>query len=116
VSGLCYVHPHLGEECAKTDIKRVRVNLLQPGFEPALLDVTKELELSTTALREKFTELLKAENIDHKDIKRAGAMFSFYQGRWPSSCFLEVVTSENKKLEVAVDSAGKTAEVLRDHS
>lgn len=116
VSGLCYVHPHLGEECVKAGIKTISVNLLEPGLEPALSNVTKELQLSTEALRAKFSELLKSENIGRENIQSADAMFSFYQGRWPSSCYIEVVTSENKKLEVAVDSTGRTAEVLRDHS
>jgi len=116
VSGLCYVHPHLGEKCKETGIKSIGVNLMKPGFDAELPSITKELELSTNALREKFNELLTVENIQASEIKSAYATFDFLRGRWPTSCYIEVVTSEGKKAEVAVDSSGKTAEVLHASS
>ena len=112
VSGLCYVHPHLGEKCKEIGIKSIGVNLVKPGFNAELPSITKELELSTNALREKFKELLAVENIQASDIKGAYATFSFLRGRWPTNCYIEVITTEGKKTEVAVDSSGKTAEVL----
>lgn len=108
VSGLCYVHPHLGEECQKLGIKEISVNLVTPGFNPALLPVTNELELSTNALREKLSELLAAENIPPSGIKSAHATFGFLPDRWPISCYINIVTTEGKKAEVTVDSSGKT--------
>ena len=116
VSGLCYVHPHLGEECKKSGIKKISVNLVTPGFDPELPSITRELELSTNALREKFSELLAVENIPASGIKSAYATFGFLRGRWPTSCYIEAVTIEGKKTEVAVDSTGKTAEVLHASS
>jgi len=116
VSGLCYVHPHLGEECKKAGIKTIDVNLLKPGFDPKLPSITKELELSTNALREKYSELLAVESIHASEIKSAYATFEFLRGRWPTSCYIEVVTVEGKKIEVAVYSSGKTAELLHARS
>lgn len=116
VSGLCYVHPHLGEECKKSGIKKISVNLVTSDFDPELAYITKELELSTNALREKFSELLAVENIESLEIKSAYVSFGFLRGRWPTSCYIEAVTTEGKKTEVAVDSSGKTAEVLHANS
>lgn len=116
VSGLCYVHPHLGEECKKSGIKTICVNLVTPGFDPELPSMTRELEMSTNALRVKFNELMVIENIQASEIKSAYSKFSFLRGRWPTSCYIEVVTFEGKKTEVAVDSSGKTAEVLHASS
>ena len=116
VSGLCYVHPHLGEKCKEIGIKSISVNLLTPGFDAELQSITKELELSTNALREKFSELLASEHIQDSEIKSAYATFDFLRGRWPTSCYIEVVSTEGKKTEVAVDSSGKTAEILRASS
>ena len=116
VSGLCYVHPHLGEECKKTGIKTISVNLMTLGFDPELPSTTRELELSTSALREKFNELLAVENIQAQELKSASATFGFLRGRWPSSCYIEVVTFEGKKTEISVDSSGKTAEILHASS
>ena len=116
VSGLCYVHPHLGEECKKSGIKKISVNLMTQDFDPELPSITKELELSTNALREKFSELLAVENIQSSEIKNAYASFGFLRGRWPTSRYIEVITTEGKKTEIAVDSSGKTAEALHAKS
>lgn len=116
VSGLCYVHPHLGEACKELGIKDISINLLEPEINPRLQNVTKEIELSTDALRQKFKELLEVEHISTFEIENAFTTFNFNQGRWPSSCYIEVTTKECKKVDVAVDSSGKTAEVLHAHS
>ncbi len=116
VSGLCYVHPHLGEKCKEIGIKSIGINLMQPEFDIELQSITKELKLSTNALREKFNELLIVENINASEIIKANIIFNFMYGRWPSSCFIEAVTVEGAKVEVAVDSEGKTAEVLHASS
>ncbi len=116
VSGLCYVHPHLGEWCKELGINSTGVDLLKPGFELESPSITKELELSTNALREKFYELLAVENILASEITGAYATFSFLRGTWPTSCYIKVVTVEGKIAEIAVDSSGKTAEVLHARS
>jgi len=89
---------------------------MEPGFDAELSSITKELELSTNALREKFNELLAVEHIQASEIKSAYATFGFLHGKWPTSCYIEVITIEGKKAEVAVDSSGKTAEVLHASS
>ena len=116
MSGLCNIHPHLGKVCKSIGVVKISVNLLEPGFEPSLVKISNELRLSTNALREKFSTLLKAEKNNVENLRKAYALFSFYQDSWPSSCYIEIYTQEGKRLEVAVDSIGNTAEELRGHS
>lgn len=110
MSGLCYIHPHLGEMCKKLELESISVNLVNSGFSAKLPAITKELEFSTNALREKFCEILAIENIQSSEVESAIATFDFLRGKWPTSCYIEVVTVEGKKVEVAVDSLGKLAE------
>jgi hypothetical protein len=115
VSGLCYIHPHLGALCKEQDIKSIRVSLYEAKFEPALINITKELELSTDALREKFNEILDSEKITLNEIQNAYATFEFLQAKWPVGCCVSVRNLEGKVIEVAVGSDGKSAEVLRGY-
>jgi hypothetical protein len=116
VSGLCYVHPHLGSQCKDLGIKSVRVGLLEPSFDPSLGDIPKELSLSTNALREKFDEILASEHISRNEIKDAYATFEFLQAKWPVGCCVSAYDLQGKKIEAAVGSDGNSAEVLRGHS
>jgi hypothetical protein len=115
VSGLCYIHPHLGELCKKQGIKSVRINLQEPSFEPALSDISRELELAANALRERFIEIMAAEKISPNEIQEAYATFEFLQAKWPVGCCVSVLNLEGKKVEAVVGSDGKSAEVLRGH-
>ena len=108
MSGLCYVHPHLGDACKKAGITKININLLNAGFDPILPSITKELELSTNALRDKFKELLDVESIQNSEIEYASAIFELPQGRWPTQCYIEVKTNDGKKSDITVDSSGKT--------
>lgn len=112
ISGLCYIHPHLGEVCNKLGIKSIRINLMKPGFDVELPSVSKALKLSTDALRERYTALLTVENIQASEIKSTYATFFFLHDEWPVSCYIKVITIEGKKADVAVELSGKTVEVL----
>ncbi len=115
MSGLCYVHPHLGAVCKGLGIKSVQVGLLEASFGPALGEIPKELSLSTNALREKFLEILASEHITPNEVHEAYATFEFLQDRWPVGCCVSVRDSKGKLIEAAVGSDGNSAEVLRDH-
>ncbi len=112
ISGLSFVHPHLGEACKDNKISSVSVNLLKEEFIPKLRSISKELNLSTTALRKTFIEFLNKENISNNEIVKAYILFNFINDIWPSSCYLEVTTIENRTIEVALDSLGAKATVL----
>jgi hypothetical protein len=116
VSGLSFLHPHAGEACRNAGIHTIAVDLLKPGFIPPISNTTKELKLSSEALRNKFANLLCAEGIEPSTIVQGFAQFAFHNDIWPSTCYVQVVTTEGKMLEVAVDSIGSKTEVLHKDS
>ena len=114
VSGLCYVHPHLGQACNNARLKSAYVNLLKAEIAPPSIRRTRSIELATDALREKFREILLSERIDTKLLATAGIMFKFSEDRYPSGCFIEVQVKEGRKLEIAVGQIGKKAEIIEE--
>ncbi|WP_143715027.1 hypothetical protein [Kangiella koreensis] len=107
------MHPYLGEACQEVGISTVSVSLSKIEIKPKLENERKELELSITALRQKFKELLESERMMMDEIKSADIIFNFSKSIWPDSCYIEVVTQEDKRIEVAVDSLGNPAEILK---
>ena len=115
MSGLCYVHPHLGQARKPLGAERVTVDLLNSRIEPSLSPPTREIELSTHAFRETFSRLLETEALQISDLTAAAATF-FFKGdsTWPDGCLVEVETPSGIKLEDAVGFDGHRAEILRD--
>lgn len=109
VSGLCYVHPHLGKACKSQCVKVVEVNLLEPGYAPSLLIEPKELFLSTGALREKFVEILHTEEIGVSELREASITFEFLNDVWPRASLISVKTTTGQVVEAAVGSDGNSA-------
>ena len=113
MSGLCHVHPHLGKACHKVRTGTIAVNLIRPGFEPDLPEASRELQLSTGALREKFWEILLKEDLDLSGLREATATFQFSGSQWPSGCYVEAITLEGATFGATVDSFGSPGEILR---
>jgi hypothetical protein len=115
MSGLCYVHPHLGHARKPLRAERVSVDLLHPKIEPAPAPQLLEIELSTNALRQMFGELLAGESLSTDGLGSAIATF-FYKGDcvWPEACLVQVETTAGIKLEDAVGFDGRRAEILID--
>ncbi len=88
------------------------VNLINRGYGRHLKSETKELKLSTSALREFFANLLAREKLYAAELKTADIIFFFHRGKWPSAALVKVITMENKTIECCVDSAGKKGEIL----
>ena len=61
ISGLSYIHPHIGRENANRNIS---LYLLSGETNPRIETPSKELVLSSQALKEKFIEILNAEKMD----------------------------------------------------
>jgi len=112
ISGLCYVHPHLGIACKDAGYLDMPVNLINRGYGRHLSSETKELALSTTALREFFADLLAREKLDVAGLKTADIIFFFHRGKWPNAAVVKAITTEDKTVECCVDSAGKKGEIL----
>lgn len=117
MSGLCYVHPHLGQARKPLGAERVSVGLLHPTMQPAPVPVPHDIEQSTEALRQKFSELLAREFLSASDLVSAIATF-VYKGdcTWPEACLVQVETPSGLVLEDAVGHDGhRAAEILRDN-
>ena len=114
VSGLCYVHPHLGIACKEQRVQSLTINLLKPSYDPQLANETREIEHSTNALREKFLEIVSAEKLCKSDISAATITFQFIRTRWPDGCYVYLETVDGKHIDVAVDAMGHSAEILQN--
>ena len=112
VSGLCCVHPHLGKACAASRIQSVSIDLIRAGFEPKLVEVTKELKLSCEALRGKFRGILLSEALDLAALLTASATFQFRGSHWPIGCHVATTTLDGTNVSATVDIAGNPAEAF----
>ena len=113
VSGLCYVHPHLGAECRKYSYNQICVDLINLSFEPKIEVISTEISLSVSALRETFFELLASENIEDSAITGVEATFFFQRSTWPHACVVRVTINESQVVERCVDSSGRSGEILK---
>jgi len=113
VSGLCYVHPHLGEVCKAMGLSRADIDLLAGTVLLESVDLPRPLELGTSALGEKFIEILGSEKIDRETLSSARIQFQFRGSRWPVSCYIKLETTDGRIVEDAVSQDGRRAEIMR---
>ena len=115
ISGLSYVHPHLGERRETEHFDQISVDLLIPRFSPVLKHLPREIELSTQALRDKFATFLVSKSVDRSEIESAVATF-VYRGRssWPYACRVQIKAASGQVIEDAVGQDGRRAEILHD--
>jgi hypothetical protein len=112
MSGLCYVHPHLGAQCRKHQKRQVTIDLLEPDKSNVPGVWPKALELSLAALGRTFVDLLDKERIDLGYISSATALFEFRSDQWPSACLAHLNLADGKPISVAVGLGGRKAEVV----
>ena len=113
MSGLCYVHPHLGEQCKAASVREAEVDLCAGVIRSDGLTVTEPLRRGTVALREKFVGILASEDLLPDIIESATIRFQFGGSRWPISCYAALEDENGISLDVAVSSSGRKAETLR---
>ena len=116
ISGLCYLHPHLGEQCKNDKIESISFNLTNGIFTLNLSKMSPELKLSSEALIERFDEILQIENIDRNNIKKAVTTFKFDHNQWARYCYAKVVTIEGEELCASVSSMGEVGKVIEKYS
>jgi hypothetical protein len=112
VSGLCYVHPHLGEMCKAMGLTLADIDLLAGKVVLDRVGLPRPLELGASALGEKFIEILDSENIARATLSSARIQFQFRGSRWPVSCYIRLETTEGKIVEDAVSQDGRRAEII----
>ena len=112
LSGLSYVHPHLGDYCKQNGALNATINLLTPLESSISSSWPKPLKLASIALGDKFIELLGKEQIHDSQIDIAEIMFQFRNGRWPNSCLVNIHLKNGKTIECAIDRNGRPPEIL----
>ena len=90
MSGLCYVHPHLGEQCKAASAREAEIDVCGGVVSPERIAVTEPLRRSVAAMREKFAGILASENLSLDSVQSATIRFQFGSGRWPTSCYAVV--------------------------
>ena len=113
VSGLCYVHPHLGEVCEAATLAHADIDLLTGAVLLDGLEPPGPLKLGAKALANKFAEILRSEGINRGTLRAANIDFQFRGSQWPTSCKVTVETVGGKTVEVAVSDFGRQANFVR---
>jgi len=115
VSGLCYVHPHLGDACKRASILAADVDLLAGEVLTQSIECQEPLVLASKALGQRFAEIVAAEGMDPGELRAALIRFQFHKGRWPSACYVRVETVAGAVVEDALSAPdGRRAEIGRD--
>ena len=112
VSGLCYIHPHLGQACKKLGVDRAEINLLAWNAKSQFEETDNKIAGAACALCEQFSAILQSENILPDDLAEATALFFFARDNWPIGCYVRVVSTSGRSIDVAVDDIGNPAEII----
>ena len=112
VSGVCYLHPRLGQACHAEGVSRIAVDLMCDNAASDIERGSHEIGTAAAALRRKFRDILRSESLSANDLSEAKALFHFDRGRWPSACCVRVVETSGQVSEVAVDAMGNPSEVI----
>jgi hypothetical protein len=76
-SSLSYLHPHLGQATERAGKWAVEIDLLGNAVVPEALKPTKQMELSLSALRERFAQMLASEQFAITDLAESRMLFEF---------------------------------------
>jgi len=76
-SVLSYVHPHLYQACQAAGVREATVDLLENAPYPSGLPKVESLQLSLTALHDKFFAILAANGFGSSDVAAATLRFQF---------------------------------------
>ena len=106
MSGLSFLHPHLGKVCATNGLTRCTLDLLSgriavpPGPHPA------PAQMACSSLSKRFADIQNSEGIDRSELGRSEISFYFLDGSWPSTCNVVIRTPAGIVVERAVGSDG----------
>jgi hypothetical protein len=93
-------------------LARADIDLLAGKVLLERVDPPRPLELGTSALGEKFIEILASENIARGTLSTARIQFQFRGSRWPVSCYIKLETTDGKIVEDAVSQDDRRAEII----
>ncbi|MDV3352094.1 GNAT family N-acetyltransferase [Leptothoe sp. LEGE 181152] len=106
VSGLCYLHPHLGEDCKRQGVQVAKIDLISHP-EQQNSQAMDPITLASDALRQKFGKILSSEGGNVDELEVAIALFTFELDPWPTACMVSLKTIDGKKVDSAVCINGK---------
>ena len=113
VSGVCFLHPHLGETCKAIGVDSAEINLLNRDADSRFENDSPEIFGAAKALREKFEAVLHSEKMSPHELSRATARFFFARNARPSACYVRVTLPSGYAIECAVDGLGERAEIIQ---
>ncbi len=100
VSGLSFLHPHLGKVCRLANIKKISLDLTKKNPLPPGLPYDQPLTLSTITLHGKFLEILEKGGFTLSYITSANLIFEFPEDSLEDndrfSCVSELITAKGK--------------------
>ena len=105
---LCFLHPDLGQACKSQGLDEFMIDLIGVGARSETEIGFKLIGGALEGLRNKFSDILQAENMSLNDLSEATAKFRFYKGPWPSSCYVRVVDALGREFDIAVADTGNT--------
>lgn len=112
VSGLCYIHPHLGQVSKNLGLDRAEIDLLGENTKSQFVEISSEIAGGVSELRELFSTILQSEKMVPGDLSEATALFFFDRSAWPSVCYVRAVSISGRLIDVAVDQTGNPAEIV----
>ncbi|MHC4757336.1 MAG: hypothetical protein ACYTE8_01640 [Planctomycetota bacterium] len=109
VSGLSYIHPHLGKACKESGMASVNIDLLAANPCPDKFRNIKPLQLSLNCLSDKFNEILKKEGFEVTDLESVILKFHINNiNDYCTICYASIISKEGRKYEYKVDWVGDT--------
>ncbi|MDR6982662.1 hypothetical protein J2X32_001280 [Rheinheimera pacifica] len=113
VSGLSFVHPHLGQACEEAGLDSIEICISDTEPCPERFLHIEPLKLALNTLKEKFFGLVVAEGFEPKDIESAKMFFEFKHGHFDHYCSVCTATlvSASKTYQSKVNYLGNTEQV-----
>lgn len=112
VSGLSFIHPHLGKACKEKGLPFIRIDLLAENPCPEIFRKYEPLQLSLFELKNKFNEILNLEGFNSSDLKSVFLTFQISSwDNYSAICDARLVSSKNRRYEYKVDYMGTTEQL-----
>ena len=114
VSGLCFVNLHLRRACIELGRLACKIDLLADTPCPSEFLHIAPIQLSVSALRDKFLEIARSEGFSQVDFQEAALVYEFppYLDDSSSNCCVSITSRSGYTVTKAVDYLGNAAEVL----
>lgn len=113
VSGLSFVHPHLGQACESSGFDSIDIYVSETEPCPKEFLHIEPLRLALNTLKETFYGLVIAEGFEPKDIESTKLVFEFEHGQLDHYCSVCTATlvSASKAYQSKVNFLGNTEQV-----